>query len=647
MTSFKKRLLLAAGRSALTPPFHLRHWWFFRLGTLLSVDLILIACSYWAGYVLRLEDLALAGYRDDFLQTLPLVLVCHVIAFHYGGMYRQVWRYANINSAILIAKCVVVGVVLSLAANFIFFREAMPPRSVPIIFALLSFLLIVLSKFSWRTWTLIQLSLGASGKDRCFIYGAGTAGELLARHIVADPRFPFAAVGYLDDDRNKSRRILHGLPILGTGEDLALLCQEYNVGTIIFAMHAPPGHVLRDLVARCQVAGVKPLMMPDMANSLGSDIIQPRAIDVKDLLRRSPKSIDRERVQSFFAGQTVLVTGAGGSIGSEICRQVFDCRPRTIVLCDSSEFNLYQIEQELRDLGRPEIDIYPILGSVAQVQTVERLFERFRPTQVLHAAAFKHVPMVEANPLEGVINNVVGTKNVAEAAIRYGAERFLLISTDKAVRPTNVMGATKRLCEIMIQALSQINPQATQFTAVRFGNVLGSSGSVIPRFLQQIQAGGPVTVTHPEMTRFFMLINEAVGLVLQSITMSKGGEIFVLDMGEPVKIYEMAKQLVLLAGKVPGKDIEIVFSGLRPGEKLYEELILEGAERHQMHDDVYIATPYPSDPQEDLAIVERIIELAREGQQELCVRTLLNCANRSAATAPRGEWDATTTAQWH
>lgn len=609
------------------PPFHLRHWRWVRLLILVSLDTTILAFAYWGAFVLRLDDISLADFRHSYLVTLPILIACHLAIFVNLGMYRQVWRYGNYSSAILIAKCMVFGTLMTVCISYFLARGEMPPRSVPVIFLLLGTSLVGVTKFSWRAWSAIQSSLFTDQRGRCLVYGAGSAGDLLARHVLANPRFPYTIVGFIDDDRNKIGRMIHGTRILGTSENLKELCEALDVRTVILAMHAAPGKVIREIVAKCREASVKPLIMPDMAQSLGQDLPAPRAVDIRDLLRRAPKAIDNSRLDKLFRGSTVLVTGAGGSIGSEICRQIFDCGPCHIVLLDSSEFNLYKIDQELRErIGDSKVEIHSILGSVVDRRTVDRVFRNFRPDFVLHAAAYKHVPMVESNPTEGVLNNIVGTWNVAEAAIAHKAARFLLISTDKAVRPTNVMGATKRCCEILVQSLSALHPVGTIFCAVRFGNVLGSSGSVIPKFLQQVRNGGPLTVTHPDVTRYFMLASEAVALVLQSITMAEQSEIFVLNMGDSVRIADMAKDLIRLAGKEPGKDVEIVFTGLRPGEKLYEELILEGAENHTLNDDIFVATPHPLDPGPVVETLSKIVAMARAGEDEGCLRILKSLA---------------------
>lgn len=619
--------------SSIRPPFHLSYWRRIRFGLLFSIDLVVLVFCYWAAFLLRLDGVP-TEYVRIFFVSLSISVACQIFGFAVSGLYRQVWRYANFSSAILICRSVVLGTLLGIAANFIFARDFMPPRSIPIIFGLLATVLITFTKFSWRAYSNLQISLRRNKKERCLIYGAGSGGDLLAKHIAANPNFPYHAIGYIDDDKNKVGRLLNGLRILGSGDDLLDLCELHGTKTVLLAMHSPPGKVMRAIVEKCRAAGVKPLVMPDIAKSLNDETYRPRAVDIKDLLRRSPKSIDHAKVHSFFANKCVLITGAGGSIGSEICRQVKDCEPSKIVLLDSSEFNLYTIERELRDNGNcNNLEIVAVLGSAACKTTVENLFSKHRPHYVLHAAAYKHVPLVEENPIEGVLNNIVGTRVVADAAIKHRVEKFLLISTDKAVRPTNVMGATKRCCEILIQSLHFGAPaKLTSFSAVRFGNVLGSSGSVVPRFLQQIDNGGPVTVTHPEVTRFFMLISEAVGLVLQSIASSTGGEIFVLNMGDPVKIVDMARDLIELSGKEAGKDIDIEFTGLRPGEKLFEELILEDSEQHSIHDDVFVAIPQKIDPSEDLIQVESIVELAETGKVSDCVSKLMDLANRQIVT---------------
>jgi FlaA1/EpsC-like NDP-sugar epimerase len=361
---------------------------------------------------------------------------------------------------------------------------------------------------------------------------------------------------------------------------------------------------------------------------MAEKIPDPRPVHIQDLLRRSPKSVQKEVIKDFFQSRTVLVTGAGGSIGSEICRQILETNPGVLLLLESSEYNLYKIQRELEE-KKTSIPIIGIMGNVTDEAFIDHVFLNHRPDYVLHAAAYKHVPLVESNPLSGILNNIEGTKIVANACIRYHVRNFLLVSTDKAVRPTNVMGMTKRACEILVQSLHQLHGHGCRFSAVRFGNVLGSSGSVIPLFMDQIKKGGPVTVTDPEMTRYFMLISEAVGLVLQSAVKSRGGEIFVLDMGDPVNILEMAKQLIRLAGKEPGQDIDIVITGLRPGEKIFEELIIEGAERHELHEDIYIARPENFSGTLALEMIDNLLVYAKGYKTQEALVILADLASNS------------------
>lgn len=568
----------------------------------------------------------------DFKQALPLFVLVHVAIFYIGGMYRQVWRYANFHSAILIAKLAFIATITSILLLYAL-KFPQPPRSVPIIFWLIATMGTMVNKFSWRTWINMREKIGPKGKERCLVYGAGSAGELLARHVQANPNFPYKIVGFIDDDKNKINRIIHGVRILGTGEYVADAAAETDAKSIIIALHSASGTIVRTIVENCRSAGLTPLIMPEMASSLGTEVFKPRKIDIKDLLRRSPKEIDKRKISELFVGESILVTGAGGSIGSEICRQVLTYGPRQIILLDSSEFNLYKIESELREsMISRDVVIIPCLGSAADTRTVQELFEKHRPTYILHAAAYKHVPMVEANPRAGIINNIKSTKILAEHAIRYSCRKFVLISTDKAVRPTNIMGSTKRCCELLILAYAKLFKDKTScdFCAVRFGNVLGSSGSVIPKFLEQIERGGPITVTHADVTRYFMLTSEAVSLVLQSMAMSAGGEIFVLNMGTPIKIFDMAKQLIWLSGHTPNVDIEIKIVGLRPGEKLYEELIIEDVESQSLHEDIYTAkTDLPS-PAKTLEEIESILLAAEDGRMTDGLMTLKSISAWSA-----------------
>jgi FlaA1/EpsC-like NDP-sugar epimerase len=600
-------------------PFGNKYWKWMRLGIFMLIDIFVITFCYWFAFVLRLESVNFGPLREAFFLNLPLVVGSLLFSFYLLGMYRQVWRYANFSSALLIGKCVSLGVLIFVASAYLI-GWAPVPRSVPAIFLILLAIAEVATKFLWRILVNINMAGTRSNQRRCLVYGAGMAGELFARHALSNPNFPYKAVGFIDDDLNKKNRLIHGVKIYGSGRDLNEISKAMNVDAVIIALHNAPGEVIRDIVHQCRQIGLETLIMPDMANAIGNELIQLRSVDVKDLLRRAPKDTDLELIKSTLRNRRVLVTGAGGSIGSELCRQILSFGPRQLILLDASEFNLYQIERELQESGRSSVtEIIPILGNTSVSRVVDNVFSQYKPEYVLHAAAYKHVPLVEANPIEGILNNIQSTFLVCEAAKKYGASGLTLISSDKAVNPVGIMGASKRICELVVQSM-QDDISETRFSMVRFGNVLGSSGSVIPNFLRQIKDGGPVTVTHPDMNRYFMLTNEAVSLVLQSLAMAKGGEVFILNMGEPVNIREMAEQLILLSGKKPGEDIEIKYIGLRPGEKLFEELILNGSEKHTQHDDIFIAVPFRIKGEVLSEAVKIVLSLANNQQTEDCIR---------------------------
>ena len=407
------------------------------------------------------------------------------------------------------------------------------------------------------------------------ILGAGNAGENVAREILRLPTMQYHVVGFLDDDPNKAGTLIHGIEVLGPMSRIKEVCDEYSVDEILIAMPSATRSEVRRVIELCQGTNLRFKTLPALADLLAghANVQQIREVHINDLLGRAPVELDTTEIAKFIDGRVVMVSGAGGSIGSEMCRQVVRFRPKRLLLVEQAEQNLFEIDRELRR-AFPNIDIVPCIADIGDARRIERLFSAERPTAVFHAAAHKHVPMMELNPGEALKNNIHGTRTVADAAAKYGCERFVMISTDKAVNPTSIMGGSKRVAEMYIQSLNE--RVATQFVTVRFGNVLGSSGSVVPIFKQQIADGGPVTITHPDMVRFFMTIPEAAQLVLQAASMGHGGEIFVLDMGEPVKIVDLARDLITLSGFRPGEDIEIEFVGIRPGEKLYEELAIEG-----------------------------------------------------------------------
>jgi FlaA1/EpsC-like NDP-sugar epimerase len=603
--------------------FRAKDWKWIRFAILLSLDLLIIFISYYVSFLLRFDTLELGPQVAVFERTFWIFLMSHALVFTWTGMYRQVWRYANLGNAILIVVSTFLASLTGFTAIYLLNLQTGLPRSVPIILWSLSTIAIGALKFSWRGINGLKTRIGKTEVNRCFIYGAGSSGELLARFIKENAKFPYKILGFIDDDPKKVGRNIHGRKILGTGKSLEWLAKEHSVSSILIAMNSAPGKVIRDIVANCHKIGLKPMIMPEISQSIDTDTIKPRQVDVRDILRRSPKSIDHHSVKAFFTNKTVLVTGAGGTIGSEISRQILENSPKKLLLLDSCELNLYTLENELSALMKGPLEIAYLMGSVTDKTFIERVFAEHRIDCVLHAAAYKHVHLVEANPVSGVINNILGTKILVDAVLNSSVSHFLLISSDKAVNPTGVMGKTKRVCELYLQAMNDLRGDECRFCSVRFGNVLGSSGSVIPRFIEQIEAGGPVTVTHPNITRYFMLVSEAVSLVLQSLILTKGGETFVLKMGDPVNIFEMAKQLIALAGKKYGEDIDIVLTGLRPGEKLYEEILYEGSEEKSEHEDILIVYPTRIHLEVMLTQITDLLALAKTGD-EPSVRKVLD-----------------------
>lgn len=429
------------------------------------------------------------------------------------------------------------------------------------------------------------------GKKRLLIIGAGRLAVTLIREISENNRLNYDVVGLIDDDPEKQKHLLYSSKILGTRDDIERICDEMNVDEIIFAICTIDSASRAEILDICSKTGKKVKILPGIEASFHTPgtLNNIREVNIEDLLGRDPIVLDNQLIEDDINGKTVLVTGGGGSIGSELCRQIIKYNPQRLVILDIYENTTYELENELRE-KYPNNKIDVLIGSVRDKRRLDEIFRKYRPDLVFHAAAHKHVPLMECSPCEAIKNNIFGTYNTATCAQEFGVKKFVMISTDKAVNPTNVMGASKRMCEMIVQTLQQNGE--TDFVAVRFGNVLGSNGSVIPRFKKQIAAGGPVTVTHPDITRFFMTIPEAASLVLQAASYASGGEIFVLDMGKPVKIYDLAKKLISLSGYKPERDIEIKFTGLRPGEKLYEELLMsEEGLKKTAHSKIFIGRP--------------------------------------------------------
>ncbi|OGQ87747.1 MAG: lipopolysaccharide biosynthesis protein [Deltaproteobacteria bacterium RIFOXYD12_FULL_56_24] len=554
----------------------------------LGVDLLLLVAAHLLSYMIRFDGAVPLEQRANFLVALAFLLPVKLVMFHLFGVYRGMWRYTSLADLLNILKACMVAGLITLGGILLLNRFEGFSRSVFVLDGLLTFVFIVGFRVSLRLACQTVFGIPFFGEDtskrqrrkRLLIIGAGDAAEKLTREINDNKSLPYMVAGFLDDHSAKIGQQIHGIPILGPIADLLDYVFKTKAQEILIAIPSANRDQMQRIVELCRASEIPFKTLPGLGELICDkvSIKAIRDVSYKDLLGRPPVRLELEKIGEILAGKTVLITGAGGSIGSELCRQIVRFLPASLILMDSSEQNLYQIEMEL--LYEYGFNNYvAVLGKVQDKALLESLFSHYRPAVVFHAAAYKHVPMVERNPWEGVYNNIFASRRLMEVAVRHGVERFIVISTDKAVRPTNVMGATKRMTEILMQgfcAQGRSAGAATRFMAVRFGNVLGSSGSVIPLFRRQIELGGPVTVTHPEMTRYFMSIEEASQLILQAATMGEGGEIFILEMGTPVRIGRMARDLIKLCGKEPDTEIEIKVIGLRPGEKMYEELITVG-----------------------------------------------------------------------
>jgi FlaA1/EpsC-like NDP-sugar epimerase len=539
------------------------------------VDLALIASAFIFSFLLRFDFRIPPPEQELLIHGLTIILIIKPLVFVASGMYRSIWRYASLQDAIEIFKVVTLSTFISAFVSMFVRDPAGMPRSIYILDWFLLFSLVAASRLIWRVYRETHI-IPKKGKGRnTLIIGAGEAGSLLLKEIRKQENSPYNIIGFVDDDHGKHGLRLSGVPVMGRIERLKALVRKHHVEEVIFAIPSGSGALMRSVIGCCAMANVRFKTLPSITDIIDGSIsvAQIKDVEIEDLLGRDPVVLDQAGIRGYLTDKRVIVTGAAGSIGSELCRQVAKFNPAKIILFDNAETPLFYIEKELAE-SYPELRIIPVIGDVKNKDRVEEIFDSFTPEVVFHAAAYKHVPMMEYNPAEAVLNNVGGTKVLADTARKYRVGNFVMISTDKAVNPTNVMGATKRAAEIYVQALA--GASRTKFTTVRFGNVLGSNGSVIPLFKEQIRKGGPVTVTDREIIRYFMTIPEASQLVLQAGCIGNGGEILVLDMGEPVRIADLAEELIRLSGFVPYEDIDIVFTGLRPGEKLFEELLLEG-----------------------------------------------------------------------
>ena len=554
-------------------------------------DIALIVVSVLGSFALRLNVSQLPFYFPAALVMCAVALLIKIPVYYNFGLYRRLWIYASISELRLITVAVTTATVLTsgvmlLLINFKLIQPGMP-RSALGIDWLLSLVLIGGSRFALRILA-EQSNAPREGKSRrVLIIGAGDAGALVVRELQKPSQLNLIPVGFLDDDPAKQNQQIYGVSVIGKINRLSNILDNQQVDEVIIAIPSAPGNIIRLVNDACRQKGISSRTMPGIYELIGGKVSvnRLREVDITDLLRREPVRVNDEKVGQTLEGKRVLVTGAGGSIGSELSRQIARRNPAELVLLGHGENSIFEILLELQG-NYPSLKLIPIIADIRNVQRLDSVFKTHQPQIVFHAAAHKHVPLMEANPVEAITNNVIGTRNVVQTALDHNVERFVLISTDKAVRPSSIYGATKRLAEMIV--LDAAHQRQRVFTVVRFGNVLGSRGSIIPIFKNQIASGGPITITHPEMTCFFMTIPEAVYLVLQASSMQNGGEVFVLNMGQPVRILDLAEDLIKLSGLEPHKDIEITFTGIRPGEKLAEELWDEGTPLMQTpHPDIF------------------------------------------------------------
>jgi FlaA1/EpsC-like NDP-sugar epimerase len=591
-------------------------------------DIALIVISVLGSFALRLDAAELPFYFPAALAMCAVALIVKIPVYFYFGLYRRLWIYASTSELRLITVAVTAASALTSGMmSLILYFEWLPgfARSALGIDWLLSLVLIGGSRFALRILAEQSSALRDAKREakRVIIIGAGDAGALVVRELQKSSQLNLIPVGFLDDDPAKQRHQIYGVPVIGRVNALADVLDNQRIDEVILAIPSAPGRIVRMVNDVCRLKGISSRTMPGIYELIGGtvNVNRLREVDITDLLRREPVKIDDRLIGASFSGKRVLVTGAGGSIGREICRQVARWSPSELVLLGHGENSIFE---SLLELGGnfPSLSIRPVIADVRDTERLQEIFRAHRPQVIFHAAAHKHVPLMEVNAEDAVTNNVIGTRNVVEAANRHGVERLVLISTDKAVRPVSIMGATKRLAEMIVLDAAHRNGRA--YSVVRFGNVLGSRGSVVPLFKNQIARGGPVTVTHPEMHRYFMTIPEAVHLVLQAAAMGAGGEVFMLNMGQQVRILDLAEDLIRLSGLEPYRDIEITFTGIRPGEKLREDLWEDGVQFEPTpHSEIYRAADEEKVDGARLAgVIENLAHLARQSETESLIRLL-------------------------
>ncbi|MGN4240626.1 polysaccharide biosynthesis protein [Staphylococcus equorum] len=587
-----------------------------RLLMLIIIDSLIVTFSVFLGYYILEPYFANYTFNLLVLSSIVLLLSHHIFAWFFN-LYHRAWEYASVNELMLVVKAVTSSIIATIIIVSLI-TWSNPFFRLYFITWMMHLILIGGSRLFWRVYR--KYIVGKSIKKKpTLIVGAGQGGSLLIRQMLRSPNMNLEPVLAVDDDDNKQKiAISEGVKVQGYIKDIPELVNKFEIKKIIIAIPTLNAKRLKEINYICGIEGIELFKMPNIEDVLSGDleVNQLKKVDVEDLLGREPVELDMAMISNELSHKTILVTGAGGSIGSEICRQVCKFEPKRLILLGHGENSIYLINQELLNLYKGKIEIVPIIADVQNEMRMQEVLEIYQPYVVYHAAAHKHVPLMEYNPLEAIRNNILGTRNTAQAAIKAKVNKFVMVSTDKAVNPPNVMGSTKRVAEMIIQNLNS-NDSETDLVAVRFGNVLGSRGSVIPLFKKQIEGGGPVTVTHPEMTRYFMTIPEASRLVLQAGALANGGEIFVLDMGEPVKIVDLAKNLIRLSGKKE-EDIGIEFTGMRPGEKLFEELLNENeVHSEQVYKKIYRGKATKVSSEELRNIIEELLTNKDKSKEKL------------------------------
>ena len=632
----------------------LKHWYIVAL-LLVGYDIVAVNMAYFFALWFRFDckaSMIPGNYFSAYLKFIPIYSICCVFIFWMLRLYQSIWRFASYSEMLRIIMATVITSVVHIVGITVLFERM--PISYYLVGMGIQFLLILGVRFSYR-FILLERSRREGEEtytSRVMLIGAGAAGQMLLRDSIKAKETNVKICCIIDDNSNKWNRYIEGVPVVGGRDEILLNVEKYHIDKIFLAIPSASAEEKRDILNICKETGCELKNLPGLYQFVTGEVSikAMKDVAVEDLLGRDPIQVNMEEIFRYIRGKTILVTGGGGSIGSELCRQIAGHEPRQLIIFDIYENNAYDIEQELKE-KYPYLNLKVLIGSVRDSRRIQQVFETYQPEIVYHAAAHKHVPLMEVSPCEAIKNNVIGTYKTAYAAMLNGCQRFVLISTDKAVNPTNIMGASKRLCEMVIQAFDRAikegtvnqlpnlfthkeeklvkiqtlrmnagkeNSIRTEFVAVRFGNVLGSNGSVIPLFKKQIQKGGPVTVTHPDIIRYFMTIPEAVSLVLQAGTYAKGGEIFVLDMGVPVKIDTLARNLIKLSGYKPDIDIKVTYTGLRPGEKLYEEkLMAEEGMRKTPNKLIHIGNPIPFDQEQFLLQLNDLMQAAYENRGDI------------------------------